>query len=110
MQSAFQAADTSFAEGVFLSLRDVWGRVSAGIGASLFGVGGQVTHTTGPDGLLSLTITNHGDTPLAGRLSAEAFSLMRPLASPVPEPAVWLSMVLGWGAVAAGVRYRRQTG
>jgi hypothetical protein len=97
---------TTFTGGLSLMLRDAAGRVSAGIGAVLFDSWGSITYGTSPDGFLSLTITNNGDTPLLGQLNAGAFAQMSALAAPVPEPEAWLMLLAGAMAVGGTARRR----
>lgn len=97
---------TTFTGGLSLMLRDAAGRVSAGIGAVLFDSWGSITYGTSPDGFLSLTITNNGDTALLGQLNAGAFAQMSALAAPVPEPEAWLMLLAGAMAVGGTARRR----
>lgn len=45
-----------------------------------------------------------------GPESPEPPSVLLPPASPVPEPATWLTMMIGFGAIGGATRYRAQAG
>lgn len=115
--SSFSLSDDhSFAS---LSLADAADRVRTSISASLFGLTGLgadlFSYATGPNGLLSLTITNNLDTAISGKLSAGSYvnalslpgTASLPVASPVPEPSTYLTMLLGLGIVGAVARKKR---
>jgi len=88
------------------------GRVAVSIGATLTnlaaGLTGVFDTTLGPDGHLSLTITNPGTDPLFGRLTAGAFlrSTGGLFAAPVPEPPAWLMLLFGAALVPLLARHR----
>jgi hypothetical protein len=100
-------AGSSFAS---LTLGDVLGRVRTSIGATISdmqaGLGNIFSYSQGPNGLLSLTITNNGDTELRGSLNAGSYVSV---AAPVPEPEVWASMLLGLGLMGSVLRKRAKT-
>lgn len=102
--------DASFAS---LTYADALGRARVSIGATLFnlasGLQGVYDYSVGPNGLLSLTVTNTGTTRLFGNLSAGSYLDVNTtglaLAAPVPEPSTWL-MLLGGVALVGGVARR----
>ncbi|WP_056665758.1 PEP-CTERM sorting domain-containing protein [Rhizobacter sp. Root1221] len=100
-------AGSSFAS---LTLGDVLGRVRTSIGATISdmqaGLGNIFSYSQGPNGLLSLTITNNGDSELRGSLTAGSYVSV---AAPVPEPEVWASMLLGLGLMGSVLRKRAKT-
>lgn len=95
-----------------LTYADAHGRARVGIGATLsdFATGRSdvFDYTLGPDGLLSLTITNTGTERLYGNLFAGSYidTTATSVAAPVPEPAAWLLM-LGGAALVGGIARRR---
>jgi hypothetical protein len=110
--SFLENADKSFAS---LSLADAADRVRTSISASIFGLtgigAGIFSYATDPSGLLSLTITNPFATAINGTLQAGTYvdvtslpGATLSLASPVPEPSTYLTMVLGLGIVGAMTR------
>jgi len=113
-------ASTTFSSGqtfASLSLADAADRVRTSISASLFGLSsGLFSYATDPSGLLSLTITNNLDTAISGTLKAGSYvnALSLPgsgslsVASPVPEPSTYLTMLLGLGIVGAVARKKLQ--
>jgi len=112
-------ASTTFSSGqtfASLSLADAADRVRTSISASLFGFSGLFSYATDPSGLLSLTITNNLDTAISGTLKAGSYvnalslpgSASLSVASPVPEPSTYLTMLLGLGIVGAVARKKLQ--
>jgi hypothetical protein len=110
--SFLENSDKSFAS---LTLADAADRVRTSISASLFGLtgigSGIFSYATDPSGLLSLTVTNPFATAINGTLQAGTFVDVTSLpggtlslASPVPEPSTYLTMVLGLGIVGAMTR------
>jgi hypothetical protein len=95
-----------------LTLADAAERVRTSISAtisSLFtgSLSDIFAYNIGPNGLLSLTISNHGDTALTGTLGAGSYvNVATAVAAPVPEPAAILSMLVGVGFVGAAARKR----
>ena len=65
--------------------------------------GGRVEYHSDNSGLVSATFFNPGDTPLLGRLNVEIAAGV----SAVPEPSVYLSMLVGLGIVG-GIAGKRQ--
>jgi hypothetical protein len=109
-------ADQSFAS---LTLADAADRVRTSISASIFGLSGIgsgfFSHATDANGLMSLTISNPYDTAISGSLQAGTYVNMLSfggapsLASPVPEPSTYLTLVLGLGIVGAVARRKRKS-
>ena len=98
-------SNASFAS---LTLGDLAGRVRTTIGASISGLGSGLgdifSYSTGPGGLLALTITNHGDSALSGSLNAGSYVAV---SAPVPEPEAWLLLLAGAGIVGFTARKRK---
>lgn len=93
-----------------LTLADAADRVRTSISASISSMfSGSLSdifsYSIGPNGLLSLTVTNRGDTALTGTLGAGSYVNV---AAPVPEPAAVLSMLVGVGFVGAAARRRQR--
>lgn len=55
----------------------------------------------------AFTVINNG--PAQGSLALNSGSTAVPLAIPVPEPASWALMIVGFGGVGALMRRRRET-
>lgn len=96
-----------------LTLADAADRVRTSISAtisSLFtgSLSDIFAYSIGPNGLLSLTISNHSDSALTGTLGAGSYVNVAAttVAAPVPEPAAMLSMLVGVGFVGAAARKR----
>ena len=91
-----------------LTLGDLFGRVRTTIGATIWGVGAGLSdifsYSVGPGGLLSLTITNTGDTALLGSVNAGSYVNVSP---PIPEPETWLLLLAGAGIVGYTARKRK---
>lgn len=95
-------SNASFAS---LTLGDLFGRVRTSIGATIWDIGSGLTnifsYNVGPGGLLSLTITNNGDSALRGSLNAGSYVAV---SAPVPEPETWLLLLAGAGIVGFTAR------
>lgn len=75
---------------------------------------GTTIDLTGPQlfsGTLAAPVLLQGQFSLTGigDPSASYTLVVRPAAAPVPEPATWLLLLLGFGAVGAVMRHSRQT-
>lgn len=118
-QSAFNLDSTgSFAS---LTMAGLSGALRNTIGAAITSalpadLGGLFSFGFGPDGLMSLTITNTTASALTGTLNAGSYVHVGgavpgetvAVAAPVPEPEAILSMLAGLGLVGATVARRRK--
>jgi hypothetical protein len=62
-------------------------------------------NNTGLDGFAAAAVKNN---EAAGSLTVNAGSVLVPISGPVPEPASWALMILGFGGVGAMVRSRKR--
>lgn len=95
-----------------LVLGDIGNRVRTEMTAALTSVfsgdlSNVFSYSIGPNGLLSLTITNNTDTRMTGQLGAGAYVNV---SAPVPEPATVALMLAGVGLVGAATRRRAAKG
>lgn len=89
-----------------MTFGDLLGRARTAIGASLWGnnsLFADIDYVMGADGLMSMTITNHSDATLLGRINAGTYIDLSP---PIPEPATWLMLTAGAWLVAGASRRR----
>ena len=103
-----------------LTMADAADRVRTSIGASITsllagGLGGVFDYAIGPNGLLSLTVTNNTGSTMTGRLSAGSYvnvaavpladafahAYGNAVAAPVPEPTAVFTMLAGLALVAS---------
>jgi len=105
------AATTFNSNGSFasLTLGDLLGRVRTTIGANIWDAGSSLgnifSYSTGPAGLLALTITNNGDAALRGTFNAGSYVAV---SAPIPEPEAWLLLLAGAGIVGFTARRRQR--
>jgi hypothetical protein len=86
-----------------LTMADAYSKVSlSAIANSL--LGGTFSYTTDSTGLMSLTVKNSLDTALTGSFTVGTSVLV----SAVPEPATYLSLLLGLGVLGAVARKKNK--
>jgi hypothetical protein len=104
-QESFTLNDTTSFAG--FAFADINNRVRTSVGASIFSaytgnLGDIVDFDTDGTGRVTMTITNNFDTAMTGSLQVGSF--VDVIATPVPEPEAYLSMIVGLGLIGAIAR------